>query len=177
MSEWGDEPESVRLREVLGCFPSGVVALCSLVDGTPVGMAANSFTSVSLAPPLVSVCVQHISTTWPVLRQGAKLGLSVLAETQEEVCRKLARKGVDRFTDMDWAEGADDSVLVRDASAWLVTSVHSEIDAGDHVLVLLRVHLLDSDPGKAPLIFHRSGYRPLVEPAAGSEQGDRHATR
>lgn len=170
MSEcWGDEPGAARLREVFGCFPSGVVALCSLVDDTPVGIAASSFTSVSLAPPLVSVCVQHTSETWPVLRQRPKLGLSVLSEVQDEAGRRLSLKRGNRFAGVDWAAGVDGSVLLRDVSAWLVASVHAEIDAGDHVLVLLRVHQLDCDPATPPLVFHRSRFRRLATPPTTPE--------
>lgn len=79
MVEIGPVTTGDQLRRAFGCFPSGIT-VCALVDGTPVGMAASSFTSVSLAPPLVSVCIQHTSTTWPVLRNRPRLGLSVLAE-------------------------------------------------------------------------------------------------
>src|SRR5918997_4998820 len=72
-----------ELRRAYGCFPSGVTAICTLVDGAPDGMAASSFTSVSLDPPLVSVCVQNTSTTWPRLRHLPRLGVSVLAESQD----------------------------------------------------------------------------------------------
>ena len=63
-----------ELRRVFGCFPSGVIAVCAIVDGEPVGMAASSFTSVSVAPALVSICVQNTSTTWPRLRSAAEAG-------------------------------------------------------------------------------------------------------
>jgi hypothetical protein len=63
-----------HLREAFGCFPSGVTAVCALVDGTPRGMAASSFTSVSLTPPLVSLCVQRTSSTWPLLSDRPRLG-------------------------------------------------------------------------------------------------------
>jgi flavin reductase (DIM6/NTAB) family NADH-FMN oxidoreductase RutF len=91
-----------QLRQAFGCFPSGVAAVCAVVDGSPVGLAASSFTSVSVAPPIASVCVQHTSTTWPVLRQRPRLGLSVLAEGQDAVCQRLANKNGDRFAGTDW---------------------------------------------------------------------------
>jgi flavin reductase (DIM6/NTAB) family NADH-FMN oxidoreductase RutF len=66
-----------QLRRVFGSFPSGVAAVAALVAGEPVGIAASSFTSVSLDPPLVSVCIAHTSTTWPVLRTASRLGVSI----------------------------------------------------------------------------------------------------
>lgn len=72
-----EELDAQRLRQAFGCFPGGVTAVASLVDGEPVGMAVSSFTSVSMAPPLVSVCMQDSSSTWPKLRDRPRLGLSV----------------------------------------------------------------------------------------------------
>lgn len=162
MSDRTDQLEPTRLREVLGCFPSGVVALCSLVDGTPTGMAASSFTSVSLSPPLVSVGVQYTSATWPVLRQCPRLGVSVLAENQDALCRTLSLKHGDRFASVPWSAGNEGSVLIGNASAWLEGSVYTEVDAGDHTLVLLHVHQLDADLDTPPLVFHHSRFRRLA---------------
>src|SRR5260221_1292831 len=88
---------SRELRNAYGCFPSGVTAICAIVGGQPVGMAASSFTSVSLEPPLVSVCVQSSSRTWAVLKASKRVGVSVLGQTHGEVCRQLAAKTGDRF--------------------------------------------------------------------------------
>lgn len=81
------------LRQAFGCFPSGVTAVCALDSGAPVGMAASTFTPVSLSPALISVCVQDTSTTWPKLRRRSHVGVSVLAQGQDEICRSLAGKG------------------------------------------------------------------------------------
>ncbi|HEX2744921.1 MAG TPA: flavin reductase, partial [Streptosporangiaceae bacterium] len=67
------------LRHVFGAFPSGVAVVAAVVDNTPVGIAASSFTSVSLDPALVSLCIAHTSTTWPVLREVPRLGVSILS--------------------------------------------------------------------------------------------------
>ncbi|MCR8898065.1 flavin reductase family protein [Gordonia sp. GONU] len=156
-----------RLREVFGAFPSGVVALCAMRNGRPVGMAASTFTSVSLDPPLVSVCVQRSSQTWPSLRESARLGVTILAEQHGAVCRTLSMKQGDRFTGVDWDSLDDGSIVLRDASGWLTTSVYAEVDAGDHLLVLLRVHTLDADPASAPLVLHRSGFHRLAPASDG----------
>ncbi|MHA6758650.1 flavin reductase family protein [Streptacidiphilus sp. PAMC 29251] len=150
-----------ELRRVFGAFPTGVTAIAALVDGVPVGLAASSFTSVSLDPPLVSVCVAHSSTTWPALRDRARLGVSVLGAHQERACRQLAARTGDRFAELDWRATPDGAVLVEDASAWLDCSVEQLIRAGDHDIVLLRVHELDADHAVPPLVFHASGFRRL----------------
>ena len=154
--------DSETLRRTFGAFPSGVTALAGLVGGEPVGMAASSFTSVSLNPPLVSVCVANTSSTWPLLRRPARLGVSVLGHDQEAACRQLATRGVDRFADLAWTATDDGAVLLTGASAWLDCSIEREIPAGDHGIVLLNVHRLGADPGVAPLVFHGSQYRRLA---------------
>ncbi|MFJ4569094.1 flavin reductase family protein [Streptomyces caelestis] len=150
------------LRQAFGCFPSGVTALCALDSGTPVGMAASTFTPVSLDPPLVSVCVQDTSSTWPKLRRQSRLGLSVLAEGQDLVCRSLAGKGGDRFAEVDWEAGEGGSVYIRHANLWLDCSLHAEFPAGDHTIVVLEIHGLKAEPDRAPLVFHGSRFRRLT---------------
>ncbi|WP_410592927.1 flavin reductase family protein [Amycolatopsis sp. lyj-23] len=149
-----------HLREAFGCFPSGVTAVCALVDGVPRGMAASSFTSVSLSPPLVSICIQRTSSTWPLLRDRPRLGLSVLAEGQDDACLRLSARG-DRFRDVDWEPGPDDSVFISGSSAWLECAPHAELPAGDHVIALLEIYRLHT-AGTPPLVFHGSRFRRLA---------------
>lgn len=153
--------EAGRLRQVFGSFPTGVTVVAALVDGVPAGLAANSFVSVSLDPPMVSVCVAHTSTTWPVLRRAARLGVSVLGAHQEEAGRRLSARGVDRFASLDWRASDDGAIFLDGSSAWIDCAVEREIPAGDHDIVLLRVHDLDADPEVPPLVFHGSRYRRL----------------
>ncbi|MBI4944205.1 MAG: flavin reductase family protein [Actinobacteria bacterium] len=151
-----------QLRQAFAAFPSGVAAICARVDGQPVGMAASSFTSVSMAPPLVSVCIQNTSTTWPLLRDRPRLGLSVLSQWHDVACRQLASKEGDRFEGVEWDAGPHNSIFIRGSSAWLEVSVHKEVEAGDHVIALLEVHGLDTAPHTPPLIFHASRFRRIA---------------
>jgi flavin reductase (DIM6/NTAB) family NADH-FMN oxidoreductase RutF len=160
----GIEPVTAadQLRRAFGCFPSGVTALCALSDGEPAGLAASSFTSVSMDPPLVSVCIQHTSRTWPKLREQPRLGLSVLAEEQDEVCARLASKEGDRFAGVDWFASDDGGVFVHGATLWLDCTISEEVRCGDHDIVLLHVHGLSAAPDASPLIFHASRFRRLA---------------
>jgi len=153
--------DPAQLRRVFGAFPSGVTAVAALVEGVPVGIAASSFTSVSLDPPLVSVCIAHSSTTWPLLRRARRFGISVLAADQEQAGRQLSARGADRFADLDWRATDDGAVLLRGASAWLDCSIHAAHRAGDHDIIVLRVHDLDADQDVRPLIFHASQFHHL----------------
>lgn len=153
--------DPVQLRRVFGAFPSGVTAIAALIEGQPIGLAASSFVSVSLDPPLVSVCVAHSSTTWPVLRTASRFGVSVLAADQERACRQLSARDGDRFAALDWRASRDGAVLLDRASAWLECRTEAQYEAGDHDIVVLRVHDLDADHGIRPLVFHASQFRRL----------------
>jgi flavin reductase (DIM6/NTAB) family NADH-FMN oxidoreductase RutF len=146
------------LRHVFGAFPSGVAVVAAVVAGTPVGIAASSFTSVSLDPALVSLCIAHTSTTWPVLREVPRLGVSILSAAQERAGRQLADRHGDRFAELSWRATA---VLLDGASGWLETSVEQQVRAGDHDIVVLRVHDLDANHDISPLVFHAGQFRRL----------------
>lgn len=154
--------DPAMLRRVYSCFPTGVTAVCGLVDQDPVGMAVSAFTPVSLEPALVSVCVQNTSTTWPRLRRLHRVGVSVLAETHDATCRTLSLKEGDRFAGVRWAATPTGGIVVQDATACLECSVYSEIPAGDHSVVLLRIHELHAEPHRAPLVFHGSRFHKLA---------------
>jgi flavin reductase (DIM6/NTAB) family NADH-FMN oxidoreductase RutF len=149
------------LRDAFGAFPSGVVAVAAHVGGRLVGIAASSFTSVSLDPPLVSVSVATTSSTWPVLRGASHLGISVLADHHDAVCRQLAGPREERFTGLPFKVTGNGAVLLREAVATFDCSVHQEIEAGDHVVVLLALHQIGTGAGEHPLVFHRSGFAKL----------------
>jgi flavin reductase (DIM6/NTAB) family NADH-FMN oxidoreductase RutF len=154
--------DSRALRQAFGCFPSGVTAVCALIGGRPVGLAASSFTTVSLDPPLVSVCAQNTSSTWPILRSADRVGISVLGEHQQEACRRLASKDSDRFEGVDWSADDAGAVLVDGAPLRMSCTVESELEAGDHRIVVLRIEGIEADATVAPLVFHGSTYRRLA---------------
>jgi flavin reductase (DIM6/NTAB) family NADH-FMN oxidoreductase RutF len=126
-----DPADPSGLRRAYGTFPSGVTAVCAMREGEPVGFAASSFVAVSLEPALVSICVQRTSTTWPLLVDAPRLGLSVLGAGHEEVCRRLASKTGDRFADVPVTATDGGAVLLHEATAWLECSVHEVVPAGD----------------------------------------------
>ena len=146
------------LRRVFGAFPTGVTAIAAFVDGAPVGLAASTFTSVSFDPPLASVCIAKTSTTWPVLRRAERLGVSVLSAGQEHLGRQLSSRTGDRFTGATWRASNSGEILLDGACAWLDCSIERELPAGDHDIVLLRIHDLHAERGAEPLVFHQSTF-------------------
>lgn len=155
-------PEDPRaLRNAFACYPSGVTALCAIVEGSPDGMAASTFTTVSLDPPLVSVCIQNNSATWLRLKAAERIGVSVLGEGHDSTCYSLSSKTGDRFSGVAWWASDKGAILIEGATAHLDCSVHSTINAGDHVIVLLTIHALGTSPDIEPLVFHGSRIRKL----------------
>ena len=150
--------EPGALRQAFGAFPCGVVSVAAQVDGAPVGLAASSFTSVSLEPALVSFSVANTSSTWPVLRRAGHLGLSVLADHHGDVCTQLAGPADRRFDGLELHTTAEGAVLLDGAAATFDCTIHREVEAGDHTLVLLRLHAVEDLGGVSPLVFHRSGF-------------------
>jgi flavin reductase (DIM6/NTAB) family NADH-FMN oxidoreductase RutF len=162
--------DSSDLRRVFGAFPSGVVSVCALVDGEPVGMVFSSFTSVSLDPPLVSVCAAHSSGTWPTLRGATRLGVSVLGVSHADAARKLSSRQGDRFADLEIESSEDGALFLSGAPAWLDCTVETELHGGDHDVVLLRVERMATSSDTEPLVFHGSRFHrldALVSPARG----------
>ena len=154
--------DSRAFRDALGNFPTGVAVITALGGQAHIGITVNSFTSVSLDPPLVSVCVQHTSSTWPRLSACDRLGLSVLSRGQDRLCRQLAARIEDRFADVDWTATSSGAVLIPNAAAWLECSIHEVVPAGDHDMALLNVEAIQVYPDVAPLVFHASGFHTLA---------------
>jgi flavin reductase (DIM6/NTAB) family NADH-FMN oxidoreductase RutF len=149
------------LRDAFGAFPSGVVAVAASVRGQLTGIAASSFTSISIEPPLVSFSVATTSSSWPLLREAGHLGISVLADHHDDICRQLAGPREQRFDGLPFHVTQGGAVLLEEAVATFDVTVHDEIEAGDHVIVLLRIHEVGAGGSERPLVFHRSGFAKL----------------
>lgn len=152
--------DKMRFRNILGRFATGVVAITAIdpETGGPTGLAANSFTSVSLDPALVAFCVAHTSSTWPKLRGADRHCVNILSEPQRDVCLQLATKGADKFAGLEWTKSPNGSPVIDGALAWLECSVEAEYAAGDHVIVVARVHHLDKHHDGDPLVFYKGSY-------------------
>ena len=150
------------LREAFGVFPSGVVAVAAEVNGELVGLAASSFTSVSLEPALVSFSVANTSKTWPTLRRAAHLGVTILADHHDVVCRQLAGPVEQRFDGLAVTTTEDGAALLDEGLARFDCTVYREVEAGDHTIVLLELHAVEHVDSSSPLVFHRSAFGRLA---------------
>jgi 3-hydroxy-9,10-secoandrosta-1,3,5(10)-triene-9,17-dione monooxygenase reductase component len=143
---------------VLGHFATGVVIVTAVDGDEPVGMACNSFTSVSLEPPLVLFCAAKSSTTWPRIQAAGKWAANILDDDGEEVCRLFAQKGADRFAHIAYTPGRTGAPILEDALAYVDCETLAEHDAGDHVIVVGTVVELGHQHAGKPLLFYRGGY-------------------
>ncbi|WP_319457071.1 MULTISPECIES: flavin reductase family protein [unclassified Mycobacterium] len=159
---------NASLREAYGHFPSGVIAVAAEIDGIPVGLAASTFVPVSLDPPLVSFCVQNSSTTWPKLSDRPTLGISLLGESHDQAARTLAAKTGDRFAGLQTVSTSGGAVFIAGTCVWLEGVIDQLVDAGDHVIVVLRVTELNVHSDVSPIVFHRSAFRRLEVESASS---------
>lgn len=147
-----------ELRRVAGAFPTGVTVLTTVTDGKPIGMAANSFTSLSLTPPLVLVCIARSSTTWPSIAASGRFCVNILAADQEPLARGFAVKGADRFLDVQHTPSTGGMPLLTGAIGFIDCKISRVHDGGDHLVVIAAVDDLGTLRDEAPLVFHRSGY-------------------
>ena len=146
------------MREVLGHFASGVTVVTALTADGPAGFTCQSFSSLSLDPPLVAFAPARSSQTWPALRAIGRFCVNVLAEGQDAVSQSFARSGVDKFTGVPWSPSAHGSPVLDGVVAWIDGELWAEYDGGDHSIVVARVLDLGADPERRPLLFHRGSY-------------------
>ncbi len=154
----GLRPDPATMRTVMGHFATGVTVVTAMHDDEPVGLAANSFTSVSLEPPLVLFCAALSSSTWPRIEAAASWCVNILADDGEEICRVFATRGVDRFDKIAWHEGATGAPVLDAALAYLDCTTEAVHQGGDHVIVVGRVVDLGHREHGKPLCFYRGGY-------------------
>lgn len=123
----------------------------------PVGMSANSLTSVSLDPPLLLVCPAKSSETWPTIREVGKFCVNVMASHHEPTVRRFAVRGIDRFEGSTYHDRGSGPAL-DDAIAWIDCELLHEHDAGDHTIAVCAVVGLEHTAEGEPLVFFRGRY-------------------
>lgn len=154
--------DTQALRRALGCFPTGVTVVTALAaDASPRGFTANSFTSVSLSPPLVSICVDHRAASLDVYRLCEVFAVNVLSEDQREVSNLFAGKSPRKFERVRWRRGQHGAPLLDGCAAWFECTPHARTDAGDHLLLIGEVQSFGHCDDTRPLSFCRGNYLSL----------------
>lgn len=161
-----DDPEHVaaarRFRDVLGRFASGVTVVTGISHEEPVGLTCQSFSSVSLDPPLVLFIPAKTSRAWPMIQRSGKFCVNFLAADQAELSNTMASRGTDKFADVKWTPAPHTgSPVLAGALAHVDCTIHTVHEAGDHYVVIGRVVDLVAadDVAQDPLLFYRGEYR------------------
>ena len=167
-----DDPETVaaarRFRDVLGRCASGVTVVTGISNDEPVGMTCQSFSSVSLDPPLVVFIPAKTSRAWPLIQRSGKFCVNFLAADQAELSNTMASRGADKFAEVKWTPSpATGSPMLEGALAQVDCTIHTVHEAGDHYVVIGRVVDLVTDETAGttadttadPLMFYRGEYR------------------
>jgi len=168
-----DDPEAAararRFRDVLGLFCSGVTVVTSVSDGAPVGMTCQSFSSVSLEPPLVMFSPAKTSRAWPLMQRAGFFCVNILAADQSGLSNDMATKGDEKFTGVEWTTATTGAPVIDGVLGYIDCTVHQVIEAGDHYIVIGRVKELafgdrrnaDAADGASktdPLLFFQGKY-------------------
>jgi flavin reductase (DIM6/NTAB) family NADH-FMN oxidoreductase RutF len=150
-----------QFRLVCGRYATGV-AVATVLDGggDPHGITVNSFTSVSLAPPLVLICLDKRARILELFRPGCHFAINVLNEFQREISEHFASPKRDRFNGVEWHAGGNGVPLLRRGLAFLECAMRNRIPAGDHDIVIGEVLEARVEEGR-PLIYYGSSYRKL----------------
>lgn len=147
-----------QLRDAFGAFLTGVTVVTTMDNtGKPIGFTANSFTSVSLDPPLLLVCLAKTSRNFATMTGARGFAVNILSENQKDVSNTFARPVEDRFASVSWSAGPFGSPVFEGTAAWFDCAMHQVVDAGDHVILLGRIEAF-SNSGLAGLGYARGGY-------------------
>ncbi|MFJ9011753.1 flavin reductase family protein [Streptomyces canus] len=150
--------DQAEFRRVLGSFASGVTVVTAPGE-EPAGFACQSFSSLSLDPPLVAFMVARTSTTWPRIARAGVFCVNVLSADQGELCRAFAARGTDKFAGVAHEPApVSGSPRLEGTLAWIDCTIHAVHTGGDHLIVVGRVDALGTGEGEAPLLFHRGRF-------------------
>jgi 3-hydroxy-9,10-secoandrosta-1,3,5(10)-triene-9,17-dione monooxygenase reductase component len=153
--------DSQELRQVMGHFATGVTVITTKdVFGTPYGLTANAFMSLSLDPPLVLISVDKAAQCYACFDASKVFVVNFLSEGQEEVSRRFATKGIDKFAGLQWSEACNGAAILDGVIGYVACTVRQTHDGGDHTIIVGEI----SDAGASgdrPLLFFRGKYQRL----------------
>ncbi|EMY33157.1 flavin reductase domain-containing protein [Arthrobacter crystallopoietes BAB-32] len=133
------EPDLEIMKTFNRQFVTGVTVVTTQEGGVPKGLAVNAYASVSLEPPLVMVCIQKTSSTYPALFASSHLGINILSNQQKSTVATFASKSADKFAEIDWHAGPSGSPLIDGSSAALEAEIRERFQAKTHTIFICRV--------------------------------------
>ncbi len=156
----GHDPRT--LRDALGCFATGVtVVTCVGADGQPAGLTVNSFTAVSLDPPLLLVCIAKYAACAAPLVRSSHFAINVLQTGQQPASISFSTRVPDRFGTTAWSVGEAGAPILKDSLSVFECENYAVYDGGDHHILVGQVVKASFDSGLDPLLYFRGSYRRL----------------
>lgn len=160
-------PDPRALRDAFGAFMTGVtVVTTKAADASPRGFTANSFSSVSLDPPLLLVSIAKSSSNYDVFTKADGFAVNILSEHQKPISNAFSRPVQDRFAGVDWSWGPQGAPILAGVSAWFDCALHQIVDAGDHAILLGRVGAFYTGTSAGLGYYRGSYFTPAQEVAA-----------
>lgn len=160
--EYREGSDARTFRDALGCFATGITIVTALADdSTPIGLTANSFTSVSLDPPLLLVCIANNAGSAAVLERAGRFAVNVLQIGQQPTSNRFAGRGEDRFAATPWTMGEFETPVLTGSLASFECERHAIHEGGDHFILIGRVLKAMFEPRRDPLLYFRGKYRRL----------------
>ncbi|HEV8488133.1 MAG TPA: flavin reductase family protein [Blastocatellia bacterium] len=151
-----------EFRQALGRFASGVtIVTCKSDGGDPCGITVSAFSSLSLEPPLVLICIDRRASVYEDLKKGCCFAVNVLAQDQESISRRFASRDEDRFKGIGYREGKTGAPLIEGAVAFIECRVVHSYPGGDHTIFVGEVEYSEVNEGK-PLLYFRGGYSSIA---------------
>lgn len=160
--EYRSGSDARTLRDALGCFATGVtIVTTTAADGSPIGLTANSFTSVSLDPPLLLVCIAKKAGSAATLKAASHFAVNVLQIGQQPASDRFARKSEDRFADTAWEPGETGVPVLKGSLSSFECAQDAVHDGGDHFILIGKVIKASFESRRDPLLYFRGKYRRL----------------
>lgn len=153
--------DDAAFRQTMGSFVSGVTVVTTVHEGVRYGMTVSAFSSLSLQPQLLLVCITNTLPTYQAITKSKRFGVSILAADQAHLSQRFASREVDKFAGVDWAYGSMGMPLLAETCATIECDLHAIHPGGDHAIVvgqILNTHVTD----KPPLVYARGSYRQLA---------------
>jgi flavin reductase (DIM6/NTAB) family NADH-FMN oxidoreductase RutF len=146
---------------VLGRFPSGVTVVTTKdEDGSDEGMTVSAFSSVSLDPPLVLICIEKTASAYKALTTASGFVVNVLSASQEQIARRFSIIDIDRFEGVGYSRSPNGLAVLDDVLGVIECATFAMHDAGDHTIIVGEVEAARAQSG-TPLLYYRGGYAQL----------------
>jgi len=152
--------DDAQFKLAMSHFASGVTVVTTEQEGTPYGMTVAAFSSLSLHPPLVLICIEKSVRTHEAIATAGKFGVSILSQSQTDVSNRFASRSEDKFSGIATHRGSSGVPLVDGAITTLECSLREQFPGGDHSIFVGEVVAIETAEG-VPLVYYRSGYREL----------------